>query len=119
MRRVEKPWGHEEIWAECSAYVGKLLVIRAGHRLSLQHHEIKEETIRLNRGRMELELENAQGVLQTHLVLPGESYHILPGKKHRMKAIVDCEVLEVSTPHLQDVVRHSDDYGRIGMSDRD
>ncbi len=117
MRRVEKPWGHEEIWAECSAYVGKLLVIRAGHRLSLQHHVVKEETIRLNSGLMELELENASGELETHRVLPGEAYHIPPGKKHRMRAIVDCEVLEVSTPHLTDVVRHSDDYGREGLSD--
>jgi quercetin dioxygenase-like cupin family protein len=117
MRRVNKPWGHEEIWAECAAYVGKLLVIRAGHRLSLQHHEIKEETIRLNSGRMELELENDAGELELHVVLPGEAYHIYPGKKHRMKAVEDCEVLEVSTPHLKDVVRHSDYYGREGTSE--
>ena len=114
MKRVEKPWGHEEIWAETDTYVGKILVIRAGHRLSLQHHEIKEETIRLQSGVMALELENESGEMVLHEVKPGESYHILPGRKHRMAAIEDCEVLEVSTPHLQDVVRHSDDYGRQG-----
>jgi len=114
MKRVEKPWGYEEIWAECDAYVGKILVIRAGHRLSLQHHEIKEETVRLHQGRMQLELENESGEMVTYDVRPGESFHIFPNRRHRMTAIEDCEVLEVSTPHLSDVVRHSDDYGREG-----
>ena len=114
MKRVEKPWGHEEIWAETDTYVGKILVIRAGHRLSLQHHEVKEETIRLQSGLMALELENEAGEMVLYEVKPGESHHIFPGRKHRMAAIEDCEVLEVSTPHLQDVVRHSDDYGRQG-----
>ena len=114
MKRVEKPWGHEEIWAETDTYVGKILVIRAGHRLSLQHHEVKEETIRLQSGLMALELENEAGEMVLYEVKPGESHHISPGRKHRMAAIEDCEVLEVSTPHLQDVVRHSDDYGRQG-----
>ena len=112
MRRVEKPWGYEEIWAESDSYVGKILVIRAGHRLSLQHHVVKEETIRLQSGLMHLELEDADGVLRVLEVRPGDVHHIFPGRKHRMHAIEDCEVLEVSTPHLQDVVRHSDDYGR-------
>ena len=112
MRRVEKSWGYEEIWAETDSYVGKILVIRAGHRLSLQHHVIKEETIRLQSGLMHLELEDADGVLSVLEVHPGDVHHIFPGRKHRMHAIEDCEVLEVSTPHLQDVVRHSDDYGR-------
>lgn len=114
MRRVDKPWGHEEIWAESEAYVGKILVIRAGHRLSLQHHEIKEETVRLQSGRMALELQNEAGEMEVHDVTPGQAFHIFPGRKHRMTAIEDCEVLEVSTPQLQDVVRHSDDYGRKG-----
>lgn len=114
MKRVEKPWGYEEIWAETDAYVGKILVIRAGHRLSLQHHEIKEETVRLHQGRMQLELENESGEMVTYDVRPGESFHIFPNRRHRMTAIEDCEVLEVSTPHLSDVVRHSDDYGREG-----
>ena len=112
MRRVEKPWGYEEIWAECDAYVGKILVIRAGHRLSLQHHVIKEETIRLQSGLLQLELEDSNGNMRVWEVRPGEVHHIYPGRRHRMHAIEDCEVLEVSTPHLQDVVRHSDDYGR-------
>ena len=112
MRRVEKPWGHEEIWAECEAYVGKILVIRAGHRLSLQHHEVKEETVRLQSGCMELELQADDGSMEVHLLNPGDVFHIHPGRKHRMHAIEDCEVFEVSTNHLNDVVRHSDDYGR-------
>lgn len=112
MRRVEKPWGHEEIWAETDAYVGKVLVIRAGHRLSLQHHVVKEETIRMGAGSMLLELEDATGALVSHSLGPGDVRHISPGRRHRMTALTDCEVLEVSTPQLGDVVRHSDDYGR-------
>ncbi|MFT5680001.1 MAG: mannose-6-phosphate isomerase [Myxococcota bacterium] len=112
VKRVEKPWGHEEIWAETADYVGKVLVIKQGHRLSLQHHIVKEETIRIASGIMELELESAEGVLESHTLHPGESHHIAPGRRHRMYAVTDCEVYEVSTPHLSDVVRHQDDYGR-------
>ena len=117
MTRVDKPWGHEEIWAETGDYVGKVLVIRAGHRLSLQHHQVKEETIRLSSGRLKMELENDQGELVGWVMEAGESVHISPGRRHRMEAVEDCEVYEVSTPYLQDVVRHSDDYGRSGTSD--
>jgi mannose-6-phosphate isomerase len=112
MTRVEKPWGHEEIWAETADYVGKVLVILKGHRLSLQHHIIKEETIRIASGIMELELESDTGELETHTLHPGDVRHIAPGRRHRMFAVTDCEVYEVSTPHLADVVRHQDDYGR-------
>ncbi len=114
MRRVEKPWGHEEIWAETASYVGKVLVIRKGHRLSLQHHRVKEETIRLASGRMRLVLEDDRGELVVHDLGPGDARHIAPGRRHRMEALTDCEVYEVSTPHLDDVVRHEDDYGRQG-----
>jgi mannose-6-phosphate isomerase-like protein (cupin superfamily) len=113
MRRVEKPWGHEEIWAETSRYVGKILYISEGHRLSLQHHEVKDETIRVSSGVLALELEDDSGVLRTLRLTAGESAHIRPGHKHRMAAITDVQVLEVSTPELDDVVRHSDDYGRV------
>ena len=113
MRKVDKPWGHEEIWAETDRYVGKVLVIREGHRLSLQHHEVKDETIRILSGTMELELEDDAGVVQTHTLTPGMSSHIPPHHKHRMYAVTDVEVVEVSTPELDDVVRHSDDYGRV------
>ena len=113
MRRVDKPWGHEEIWAETEQYVGKILAIQAGHRLSLQHHELKDETIRVLTGTMELELEDDNGVVQKHTLGPGMSRHIRPHHKHRMYAVTDVEVVEVSTPELDDVVRHSDDYGRV------
>jgi len=109
---VDKPWGHEEIWAKTDRYVGKVLVINQGHRLSLQHHEQKEETIRVTQGILELELEDDQGVLQTHRLEPGMTAHIAPLRRHRMTAITDVHVYEVSTTELDDVVRHSDDYGR-------
>ncbi len=116
LRRVEKPWGHEEIWAVTDTYVGKVLVIRQGHRLSLQHHEVKEETVRVAVGTMDLELEDDTGALITHRLEPGQARHIPPLRRHRMTAVTDCEVYEVSTPHLKDVVRHIDDYGRQGTS---
>ena len=112
MRRVEKPWGHEEIWAETERYVGKVLYISAGHRLSLQHHVVKDETVRVGRGQMLLELDDDLGQLVAHHLGPGDVRHIRPGRRHRMTALSDCEVWEVSTPELGDVVRHSDDYGR-------
>ncbi|MCB9761969.1 MAG: cupin [Alphaproteobacteria bacterium] len=112
MRRVEKPWGHEEVWAETDRYVGKVLFIRRGFRLSLQHHEVKDEHVRVARGAMLLELEDSQGQLVAQEMHPGDQRHIPPGRRHRMTAISDCEVFEVSTPELDDVVRHEDDYGR-------
>lgn len=113
MRKIQKPWGHEEIWAETPAYVGKVLHIEAGHRLSLQHHERKDETLRVERGVLEVDLENDAGVLVRSRLGPGESFHVPPKRKHRMKAITVCDVVEVSTPELHDVVRHEDDYGRL------
>ncbi len=113
MRIVEKPWGKEEIWAETDLYVGKVLYIEPGHRLSLQHHEEKVETIRIGFGELTLEYGPSPDELTTIVLGPLESFHIPAGMLHRMSA-VDCftEVIEVSTPHLDDVVRHSDDYGR-------
>ncbi len=112
MRRVEKPWGHEEIWAETEDYLGKLLFIRAGHRLSLQHHVVKDETIRVEHGQLDLVLEDELGALQTRRLGPGDSARILAGRRHRFAAVSDCRVYEVSTAHPSDVVRHEDDYGR-------
>ena len=112
MTRVEKPWGHEEIWAESEAYLGKVLVIHEGHRLSLQHHQVKDETIRVEEGQLDLVLEDEAGQLRTHRLGPGQSARILPGRRHRFIAVTDCRVYEVSTAHPQDVVRHEDDYGR-------
>ncbi len=112
-RRVEKPWGHEEIWAETARYVGKTLVINAGHRLSLQHHEVKDETLRVVRGELALTLEDAHGTLQELVLAVGEAVRIPPHRRHRMLAITDVELVEVSTPELDDIVRHEDDYGRV------
>jgi mannose-6-phosphate isomerase len=111
--RVEKPWGHELWWARTERYVGKLLHVKAGHKLSLQYHEKKDETIHLWSGELQLVLDEGEGLVE-HVMRPGESYHVKPLTKHRMVAITDCDILEVSTPEVQDVVRLEDAYGRAG-----
>jgi mannose-6-phosphate isomerase-like protein (cupin superfamily) len=116
IRKVEKPWGYELIWAETKDYVGKMLHIKAGHQLSLQYHRVKEETIYLVRGRMKvLYAETPEGNLKEIILAPGDAHHVPPRAKHRMVAVEDCEVFEVSTPHLDDVVRIEDSYGRTGV----
>ena len=113
--RVEKPWGYELWWARTDRYVGKLLHVRAGAQLSLQYHVKKDETIHLWRGELVLVLGAAgSGELVEHAMRPGDSYHVRPGTVHRMRAVSDCDVLEVSTPEVEDVVRLQDDYGRQG-----
>lgn len=114
MQRVEKPWGYELIWAKTDRYVGKLLVIRKGHRLSFQYHRKKEETIYLSSGRMEFDYQEEGGVRQKKVLNPGDSFHIPAGLRHRMTALEDCQVFEASTPELADVVRLEDDYDRTG-----
>jgi mannose-6-phosphate isomerase len=114
-RRVEKPWGHETIWAETARYVGKILFIKRGHSLSRQYHEVKEETLRVLSGAMNLEI-GAVGAIETLRMGPGATFHVLPRTIHRMIAVEDTEVLEVSTPELHDVVRLEDAYGREGTS---
>lgn len=109
--RVEKPWGYELRWAETSRYVGKVIHVDAGHALSLQYHKVKEETILLWSGRIEFEIEE-DGQRVTQEMTPGQSVHITPGTVHRMTAIEDSDIFEVSTPELQDVVRLEDRYGR-------
>lgn len=111
--RIDKPWGYEEIWAKTDTYIGKILFIYSGHRLSLQHHIYKEENIRLIKGQLMLLLENENGQLKSNILEPGDTAHIPPGRKHRMEAIEDCEIVEVSTTQLTDIVRHEDDYGRV------
>ncbi len=111
-RRVEKPWGHELWWALTDRYVGKWLHVKAGHKLSLQFHRVKDETIHLHAGELILVVEE-DGALVERRLAPGESYRILPGTKHRMVAVTDCEILEVSTPEVDDVVRLEDSYGRV------
>ncbi|RKG92299.1 MAG: cupin domain-containing protein [Myxococcaceae bacterium] len=114
-KRVEKPWGHELIWAHTERYVGKLLHVKAGHKLSLQFHERKDETIHVQSGKLLFVVDEGQGLIEKEMN-PGESYHITPFTKHRMVAITDCDILEVSTPELDDVVRLEDSYGRAGTS---
>jgi len=114
---VEKPWGYELIWAHTERYVGKLLHINKGESLSYQYHNVKDETIRLLTGVLELDIEK-DGRAQKLRLAAGESLHIVPLMKHRMIAIEDCDVLEVSTPELDDVVRLEDRYGRADGAPR-
>jgi mannose-6-phosphate isomerase-like protein (cupin superfamily) len=112
VRRKEKPWGYELLLAHTERYVGKILCIRAGQRLSLQHHTIKDETLFLLEGETELELEvHARGPVCQRMA-KDRSYHVRAGQKHRVAALTDARVLEVSTPEIDDVVRWEDDYGR-------
>ena len=114
MRRVDKPWGYELVWAEADRYVGKFLHVRAGGRLSLQYHRVKDETMLLQSGQIELLLEQDDGSLASGPLQAGVPVRIRPGRRHRLTAITDAVVLEVSTPELDDVVRIADDHGRIG-----
>ena len=113
IRRIEKPWGHEIVYAHTDRYAGKVLSIRAGERLSLQYHRLKEETIYVLSGALELVVEEG-GSLVTRTLSRGEGFHIPAGVRHRMIAHTDTEVAEVSSPELDDVVRLEDEYGRAG-----
>jgi mannose-6-phosphate isomerase len=113
-RRIEKPWGYELIWAEGQRYVGKILHIEPGHELSYQYHRQKDETIHLLSGVLDLQVATGDGPRQTLRLQAGQSFHIVPGLRHRMTAIETCDVLEASTPELDDVVRLEDRYGRVG-----
>jgi mannose-6-phosphate isomerase len=117
-RRVEKPWGWELIWADAAGYVGKLLFVRAGHSLSLQFHRAKDESWLVQEGRAQVEM-GAPGaaVMDSEVVGPGAAFRLPPGTVHRVKALEDTLILEVSTPHLDDVVRLEDAYGREGTSE--
>ena len=115
VRKVEKPWGHETIWAHTDLYVGKVLHIKAGHALSVQYHNQKDETIHLLTGEMIYRVKEGDDLRDVRL-RAGESFRNEPGTVHQMEAVTDCDVLEASTPHLDDVVRLSDRYGREGTS---
>jgi len=115
-RYVEKPWGHELIWAVTERYVGKILHLRAGHALSLQYHEEKDETLFLLRGSVRFWVGPLGGELEEVELLEGQSYHIPPGTVHRIEAITDSDILEASTPELDDVVRLEDRYGRATVA---
>lgn len=113
IRRVEKPWGYELIFAHTEHYAGKILHVAPGQALSLQYHERKDETLYLLAGEYRLTLEQ-DGKLVEHRVRPGEAFHIPPRSRHRMVGGPEgCDILEVSTPELEDVVRLEDRYGRV------
>jgi len=112
MRKIAKPWGHELIWAEAPKYLGKILTIEAGKRLSLQYHKVKDETIMVLEGTLKLEVGKSKNELKTLILNPGEKYWITPGLVHRMSGVTDVRVVEVSTSEGLDVVRLEDDYGR-------
>lgn len=115
-RRVEKPWGHEIIWAHTGKYVGKLLVLEAGKRLSFQYHETKDEWIHVLEGRLLLTLEDEHGAIVDRELRAGDGAWVPTGRKHRYAAIERATMIEVSTPELNDVVRLSDDFGREGTN---
>ncbi len=117
-KRVEKPWGYGLWWARTDRYVGKLLHLRKGESLSLQYHRVKDETIMLQAGRLLFETrpKDENGELRKVEMKPGDIFHITPGTLHRMTGIEDCDIVEVSTPELDDVVRIEDKYGRAGTS---
>lgn len=111
-QRVEKPWGYELIWANTDRYVGKVLHVSAGHALSLQYHERKDETIHVLRGQMRFWAGRSADELREVALPEGQSYRVLPGTVHRMEAVTDVDILEASTADLDDVVRLEDRYGR-------
>lgn len=113
VKRVDKPWGHELIWARTDKYVGKVLHIRAGEQLSRQYHRVKEETLMVQTGEMLLEI-GPSDAIEKRTMKAGDVFHVKPGTIHRMIAVADVDVLEVSTPELDDVVRLEDSYGREG-----
>jgi mannose-6-phosphate isomerase-like protein (cupin superfamily) len=116
--RVAKPWGHEIIWALSERYVGKILHINAGHELSVQYHNRKDETIYLLSGEIIYRVQReGDDILDDVKLRLGESFRIVPGTIHQMIAVTDCDVLEVSTPEIDDVVRLSDKYGREGTTE--
>ena len=117
-KRVEKPWGYELWWARTDRYVGKILHVTRGESLSLQYHNVKDETIMLQSGRLLFETRptGEEGELRKVEMKPGDVFHIAPGTLHRMTAVEDCDIVEVSTPELDDVVRLEDRYGRAGTS---
>lgn len=111
--RIEKPWGHELLWARTDRYAAKILHVKAGHALSLQYHERKDETLYLLRGTLRFWVGPSPDALEEVPFEPGQSYHLTPGTVHRMEAVTDVDVLEASTPELDDVVRVQDRYGRV------
>jgi len=114
--RVDKPWGYELRWAITDRYLGKLIHVDAGHKLSLQYHVQKDESIFIVSGLLDLVLEDDTGGIQTHRLAPGMSARVRPGRRHRFVAVEDTDLFEVSSPEIDDVVRLEDSYGREGTT---
>jgi len=117
VRIVPKPWGEEWWLAHTDRYAGKVLVIRKGHRFSLQYHERKHETQFVWDGKIRMEIGPDERNMETRILGPGAVTEIRPGMRHRIEALEDAHIFEISTPELEDVVRLSDDYGRTGTSE--
>jgi mannose-6-phosphate isomerase len=115
-RRVEKPWGNELIWVLTDRYCGKVITIETGRRLSLQYHDHKDEAILVLAGRLRLHIEDDGGAMTTRDMGPGESAHVPVGRRHRFESLERVELVEVSTPELDDVIRVEDDFGREGTT---
>jgi len=111
-RKIEKPWGYEVLFAHSPKYASKIIFIKKGHRVSLQYHEKKDESMYIYQGKVKIEIEGADGGMTSYIAQPGHSIRIPPPTKHRLEAIEDTTIFEVSTPELDDVVRVEDDYGR-------
>jgi mannose-6-phosphate isomerase-like protein (cupin superfamily) len=112
VKRVQKPWGYELVYASTEQYCGKIIFIRAGEELSLQFHRMKDETIYVQSGRVAFEIGEPGKPTDTEVVAPGRAFRLVPGTVHRMRALEDTVMLEVSTPETDDVVRLEDRYGR-------
>ena len=115
--RIDKPWGYELRWAITDRYLGKIIHVDAGQQLSLQYHVQKDESILVLRGELDLVLEDGEGELLVHRLGEGMSARVHPGRRHRFRAVSDVDLVEVSSPEIDDVVRLSDDYGRAGTSE--
>ncbi len=112
--RIEKPWGHELVWARTDRYAGKILFVRAGESLSLQYHRVKDETLSVLSGRVRLSVGASAETMTDVELVEGDCLRLPPGTRHRLEAIVDAHLLEASSPELDDVVRLEDRYGRAG-----
>jgi len=112
--KVDKPWGYELRWGITARYAGKVLHVKKGEALSLQYHERKDEFQYVVKGAVDIELGGPDGALTTHRMKAGDTLHIGPGTRHRLTAVEDTDIFEVSTPEIDDVVRLDDRYGRAG-----
>ena len=112
MKIIQKPWGYELWFAHTDKYAGKLIILKKGHRTSLQYHQVKHETLYIDEGLLKLIIEDENHNLITHIFSPGDAITVPPNTKHRLEAIKDSRIIEVSTPELDDVVRVEDDYHR-------